>query len=88
MCSSDLSGAQAEIHAETVQPGWDEEISQLTIDEQLAARYDLSFEEYEAIHDAHNHDRETSLSPRTAPGVEFVFDGWGQMGERTYAYVE
>ena len=82
------SGAQAEIHAETVQPGWDEEISQLTIDEQLAARYDLSFEEYEAIHDAHNHDRETPLSSRTAPGGEFVFDGWGQMGERTYAYVE
>lgn len=81
------SGAQAEIHAETVQPGWEEEIAQLTIDDQLAARYDLSFEEYEAIHDVHNHDVETDLSPRTTPEEEFVFDGWGSMGERTYTYV-
>jgi hydroxymethylglutaryl-CoA synthase len=82
------SGAQAEIHAETIQPGWDEEISQLTIDEQLQARYDLSFEEYEAIHDVHNHEVETTLSPRTSPEGEFVFEGWGDMGERTYVHAE
>jgi len=82
------SGAQAEIHAETIQPGWDEEISQLTIDEQLQDRYDLSFEEYEAIHDVHNHEVETTLSPRTSPEGEFVFEGWGDMGERTYVHAE
>ena len=82
------SGAQAEIHAETVQPGWTEEISHLTINEQLEARYDLSFEEYEAIHDAHNHEVETTLSPRTTPEEEFVFEGWGTMGERTYTYAQ
>jgi hydroxymethylglutaryl-CoA synthase len=81
------SGAQAEIHAETVQSGWKEEITQLTIDDQLEARYELSFDEYESIHDVHNHDVETDLSPRTAPEQEFVFDGWGRMGERTYTYL-
>ena len=82
------SGAQAEIHAETVQPGWREEIKQLNIDEQLDSRYTLSFEEYEAIHDVHNHDESTDLEPFTTPRGEFVFDGWGRMGEREYSYVE
>jgi hydroxymethylglutaryl-CoA synthase len=82
------SGAQAEIHAETIQPGWKDEIGQLTIDEQTEDRYDLGFEEYEQIHDVHNHAAETDLEPRTAPGGEFVFDGWGRMGERKYTYVE
>jgi hydroxymethylglutaryl-CoA synthase len=82
------SGAQAEIHAETVQPGWREEIGALNIDEQIERRYDLSFEEYEAIHDVHNHDETTDLEPFTSPDGEFVFDGWGRMGERKYTYVE
>jgi hydroxymethylglutaryl-CoA synthase len=82
------SGAQAEIHAETIQSGWAEEISQLSIDEQIQNRYDLSFEEYEKIHDVHNHSAETDLEPLTAPDGEFVFDGWGRMGERKYTYVE
>ena len=82
------SGAQAEIHAETVQPGWRDEIAQLNIDEQLDRRYDLAFEEYEAIHDVHNHDETTDLEPFTTPTEEFVFDGWGRMGERKYTYVE
>ena len=82
------SGAQAEIHTETVQPGWKEEIGQLNVDEQLDARYDLDFEEYEAIHDAHNYSEDTTLTARTEPNGEFIFDGWGRMGERTYTYVE
>ena len=82
------SGAQAEIHAETIQPGWADEISQLSIDEQVENRYDLGFEEYEEIHDVHNHDAETDIEPLTAPDGEFVFDGWGRMGERKYTYVE
>ncbi|MFB6232749.1 MAG: hydroxymethylglutaryl-CoA synthase [Haloarculaceae archaeon] len=82
------SGAQAEIHTETIQPGWAEEITQLTIDEQVDDRYDLSFEEYETIHDVHNHDAETDMDPLTTPDGEFVFDGWGRMGERKYTYVE
>jgi len=82
------SGAQAEIHAETIQPGWRDEIEQFDIDEQLSRRYELSFEEYERIHDVHNHDKETEPEEFTAPDAEFVFDGWGRMGERKYTYVE
>jgi hydroxymethylglutaryl-CoA synthase len=84
------SGAQAEIHAETVQPGWEDEIADLNVDEQLEARYPLSFEEYEHIHDVHNHDKERQADAEefTTPDAEFVFDGWGRMGERKYRYVE
>jgi hydroxymethylglutaryl-CoA synthase len=82
------SGAQAEIHAETVQDTWEEEVGALSIKAQIEARYDLSFDEYEEIHDVHNHDAETDIEPRTTPDCEFVFDGWGRMGERKYTYVE
>ncbi|SNZ05684.1 hydroxymethylglutaryl-CoA synthase [Natronoarchaeum philippinense] len=82
------SGAQAEIHAETVQEGWREEIEAMNVDEQLDRRYDISFEEYEEIHDAHNHDVDSDVEELTTPENEFVFDGWGRMGERKYRYVE
>lgn len=82
------SGAQAEIHAETVQEEWTEEIDALDIDEQLAARRDISFEEYEEIHDVHNHDKEIDIDAFTTPSEEFVRDGSGPMDERTYRYVE
>lgn len=83
------SGAQAEIHAETVQAGWEAEVNALDIDEQIDARYDLSFTEYERIHDVHNHDIETGfeVEPFTVPESEFVFDGWGRMNEREYRFV-
>ena len=83
------SGAQAEIHAETVVPGWKKEIRALDIDEQLDRRHDISFEEYERIHDVHNHDTENDADAEelTTPSQEFVFDGWGRMGERKYRYV-
>ena len=85
------SGAQAEVHAETVQPGWEAEVEALDIDDQLEARYELSFAEYEDVHDVHNHDEDAGaaeIDQFTAPGAEFVFDGWGRMGERKYTYVE
>ncbi|MFC6989233.1 hydroxymethylglutaryl-CoA synthase [Haloplanus sp. GCM10025708] len=82
------SGAQAEIHAETVADGWKEEIQALTLDEQLSRRYELSFEEYERVHDVHNHEKETELEEFTQPDGEFVFTGWGRMNERKYDYVE
>jgi len=82
------SGAQAEVHAETLVDGWEEEIAQLNVDEQIRTRYELSFEEYEQIHDVHNHDLEADANAFTDPSEEFVFDGWGRMGERTYKYVE
>ncbi|PSP81394.1 hydroxymethylglutaryl-CoA synthase [Halobacteriales archaeon QS_1_68_20] len=82
------SGAQAEIHAETVQPGWRDEIHQLNVEEQLEERYDLSWDEYEQVHDAHNHDVDSDVESFTTPSGEFVFDGWGRMGERQYRYVE
>ncbi len=81
------SGAQAEIHVETVQPNWHEEITALDIDAQLRSRYDLSFSEYEDVHDAHNFDEETGVEEFTTPDAEFVFEGWGRMGERQYQYV-
>lgn len=82
------SGAQAEIHTETVQPGWADEIAALTIDDQLDARYDISFEEYERVHDVHNHDISAEDAEEfTTPENEFVFDGWGRMGERQYRFV-
>ena len=82
------SGAQAEFHAETVQAGWAEEVGAMNVDEQLADRHELSFEKYERVHDAHNHDVESDVDRFTAPEAEFVFDGWGRMGERKYTYVE
>ncbi|WP_129113235.1 hydroxymethylglutaryl-CoA synthase [Halegenticoccus tardaugens] len=82
------SGAQAEIHAETVREGWRDEIGRLGLDEQLARRYELSFEEYEQIHDAHNHVKETEIEELTQPSGEFVFTGWGRMNERKYDYIE
>jgi hydroxymethylglutaryl-CoA synthase len=84
------SGAQAEVHAETIQAGWAEEIAAQDIDEQLQSRYDLDFAEYEDIHDVHNHAEEADASDveeLTQPTDEFVFDGWGRMGERKYTYV-
>jgi hydroxymethylglutaryl-CoA synthase len=82
------SGAQAEVHGETIVSGWESEIEQLNIDEQIQARYKLSFEEYEQIHDVHNHDTNVDTDSFTTPDSEFIFDGWGRMGERTYQYVE
>ena len=82
------SGAQAEIHSETVQEGWTEELAALDIDDQLEARRDISFEEYEGIHDAHNHAKDDEFDALTAPEGEFVRDGQGPMNERTYRYVE
>lgn len=82
------SGAQAEIHAETVRDGWAEELEALNVDEQLAARYDMSWADYEEVHDAHNHEMDVDVEEFTTPEEEFVFDGWGRMGERKYRYVE
>ena len=83
------SGAQAEIHAETVQPAWETEIAQLNVDAQLQARYDLSYSEYEQVHDSHNHEKgAVDIDDFTEPSDEFVFTGWGRMNERQYKYVE
>ncbi|WP_440764567.1 hydroxymethylglutaryl-CoA synthase [Natronorubrum sp. DTA7] len=82
------SGAQAEGHAETIQDGWTDEIEALNVDEQLENRYDMSWDDYEEIHDVHNHDMDVDVEEFTAPESEFVFDGWGRMGERKYRYVE
>jgi hydroxymethylglutaryl-CoA synthase len=81
------SGAQAEIHHETIQPGWEENVRALNVKDQFRDRYDLAYEEYERIHDAHNHEKETDTDELTTPDEEFVFDGWGRMGERKYRYV-
>jgi hydroxymethylglutaryl-CoA synthase len=80
------SGAEAEIHVETVQPNWKSAINSVTFAESLASRYDLSFEEYERIHDVHNAQKETEVEPFTNPDGEFIFTGWGRMNERRYEY--
>jgi hydroxymethylglutaryl-CoA synthase len=82
------SGAQAEMHGEAVMDGWREEIDQLNVEEQLDDRYDISYEEYEQVHDAHNHDVDSDVDSFTEPSGEFVLDGYGPMGERQYVYVE
>ncbi len=82
------SGAQAEIHAETVRDGWRGEIENLEVFDQLDARYELSFDEYEQVHDTHNYDMEAQAEEFTAPESEFVFTGWGRMNERMYEYIE
>ena len=82
------SGAQAEIHAETVREGWRDEIAELNVDDQLERRRDITYEEYERIHDAHNHEKETDTEEIIQPSGEFVFTGWGRMNERKYEYVE
>ena len=84
------SGAQAEFHAETVREGWREEIGALGIDDRLDRRYDLAYEEYERVHDAHNHaiDTRAEIEEFTEPEGEFVHTGWGRMSERKYEYVE
>jgi hydroxymethylglutaryl-CoA synthase len=82
------SGAQAEVHAETVQDGWREEIEAMDVEDQLDARHDVTFAEYERIHDRHNHAKGNDLEAFTVPDGEFVFDGWGRMNERKYTFVE
>ncbi|WP_411967068.1 hydroxymethylglutaryl-CoA synthase [Haloferax sp. YSSS75] len=82
------SGAQAEIHAETVQETWREEIDGVDVDSQLEDRTEISFEDYELIHDVHNHEKEIEVEEFTQPEGEFVFTGWGRMNERRYEYVE
>jgi hydroxymethylglutaryl-CoA synthase len=81
------SGAQAEIHHETVQSGWESVVRATDVKDQFRDRYELTYEEYERIHDAHNHEMETDVDELTTPDGEFVFDGWGRMGERKYRYV-
>ncbi|MFW5921751.1 MAG: hydroxymethylglutaryl-CoA synthase, partial [Halodesulfurarchaeum sp.] len=82
------SGAQAEIHEERVVEGWEAEIDGDSVDDLLAARHAITFDEYELVHDQHNHDKEKGLEPFTEPEDEFVFDGWGPMNERQYTYIE
>ena len=84
------SGAQAEIHAETVREGWRAEIAALDVDAQLDARYDLTWDEYEDVHDVHEYDMdvEREIEEFTQPDGEFAFTGWGRMNERQYEYVE
>ncbi len=60
----------------------------IDVDDRLADRYDLSFEEYELVHDVHNHEKEVEVEAFTQPEEEFVFTGWGRMNERRYEYVE
>ena len=82
------SGAQAEIHSEVVADGWREEVEALNIDEQLESRYDLTYDEYEQVHNVHDYDKDVEVEEFTAPDGEFVFTGWGRMNERKYEYAE
>ncbi|MFB6077126.1 MAG: hydroxymethylglutaryl-CoA synthase, partial [Candidatus Nanohaloarchaea archaeon] len=52
------SGAQAEIHEERVVEGWRDEISHLDVTAQLDDRHEISFDEYEQVHDRHNLEKD------------------------------
>lgn len=80
------SGAQAEVHAETIAEEWRKEIEPLDFEDRLNDRYELSFEEYEIVHDTHNYAKEQFGQEFTSPEDEFVLTGWGEMDERTYSY--
>ncbi|MFW5965860.1 MAG: hydroxymethylglutaryl-CoA synthase [Halodesulfurarchaeum sp.] len=82
------SGAQAEIHEERVVEGWEDHVDGDRVDELLANRHVITFEEYERVHDQHNLSKGNALEPFTEPVGEFVFDGWGPMNEREYTFVE
>ncbi|MEF8772725.1 hydroxymethylglutaryl-CoA synthase [Halodesulfurarchaeum sp.] len=82
------SGAQAEIHEELVVEGWEDEIDGDAVDTLLNVRHPITFEEYERVHDQHNHSKEKVQEPFTEPDGEFVFDGWGPMNERQYTFIE
>ena len=84
------SGAQAEIHAETVRPGWRDEIEALPVWSHVEDRTAIDFPTYERVHDVHNHaiDTGADVEPVTVPDGEFVFAGWGRMNERQYRYVD
>tara|TARA_A100001037_G_scaffold241923_1_gene222228 strand:+ start:36705 stop:38039 length:1335 start_codon:yes stop_codon:yes gene_type:complete len=81
------SGAQAEIHVETIKEGWEEKIKKMDIYSQLDSRRSLSFEEYEQIHDVHNYSKEIDLDELTNYKNEFICTGYGKMGENTYEFV-
>ena len=80
------SGAQAEIHSETIRSGWENKIKKIDIDECLSRRQELSFEEYEKIHDVHNYNKKIELEEFTNAKNEFIFTGFGSMGERKYEF--
>lgn len=84
------SGAQAEIHAETVQPSWKDRIDSIGVNRHLERRVDISFPEYELVHDVHNHAIETGPDTDhfSEPDGEFVFEGWGPMNERQYRFAD
>ncbi|MFB6107046.1 MAG: hydroxymethylglutaryl-CoA synthase, partial [Halobacteriaceae archaeon] len=81
------SGAQAEIHAETVVEGWRDRIASMDVEDQLDARHEITFAEYESVHDRHNHEKDVDLASFTDPDGEFVFTGRGPMNERQYEFV-
>jgi len=81
------SGAQAEIHEEEIRSGWTDAIADLNVEEQLESRRSITFEEYERVHDRHNHAKENVMDSLTEPEAEFVFTGRGPMSEREYEYV-
>lgn len=90
MLGSYGSGAQAEIHAEKIQPGY-RDVLRFSIEDmenRIKNTYDLGWSEYQELHDHHNHAKSFSTERFTEPSGEFVFSDIGEMGERLYEYVE
>jgi hydroxymethylglutaryl-CoA synthase len=83
------SGAQAEVHREVIQDGWEEKIQQVNIGEKLESRKPISdFETYEDVHNSHNYNSNISSNPLSSDKPTFVRDGKGSMGEREYRISE
>ncbi|MFB6217446.1 MAG: hydroxymethylglutaryl-CoA synthase, partial [Candidatus Aenigmatarchaeota archaeon] len=81
------SGAQAEVHGEIIGEGVDR-LPELDMERVTDERYDLDWEEYKKLHDHHERENKTEISESfVEPENEFVFVGYGEMGEREYEYV-
>lgn len=83
------SGAQAEVHTETVQEGWKSKIEVLDVEEKLASRERIEdFSTYVDVHKSHEHGNGHS-SPTVSGNISsYSYKKKGNMGERVYEFIE
>lgn len=81
------SGAQAEVHSETIQEGWKEKIGSLNIQSKLDNRRRIEeFETYVDIHKSHQHSTSKNIDPISETLCDYAYVGEGVMGERLYQF--
>lgn len=83
------SGAQAEVHTETVQSDWKRKIEILDVEEKLDSRKRIEdFETYTDVHKTHEHGNNHSFSSESANISNYSYTNKGEMGERLYRLLE